>query len=69
MTPEEALHTAWTELETGIELTKCQQCGCMADTPKQMATVLPTLATHNASTLADHVSDALTQMRPVQYAC
>lgn len=69
MTPEEGLQTIRHELEAGIKLTKCQQCGCMEDTLKQLTSVLPTIGTHDASTLADHVSDALTNMRPVQYAC
>ena len=69
MTPEEALHTAWTELETGIELTKCQQCGCMEDTLKQLATVLPTLGTADACDLAKRMTDALEHMRPIKYSC
>ena len=69
MTPEEALHTARTELETGIQLTKCQQCGCMEDTLTQVATVLPTLGTADASALATRMTKALTHMRPIKYTC
>jgi tetrahydromethanopterin S-methyltransferase subunit A len=69
MTPKEGLQTIRQELEAGIKLTKCQQCGCMEDTLKQFASVLPTIGTHDACILTAHVSDGLTKMRAVQYAC
>lgn len=69
MTPEEGLQTIRHELDSGIKLTKCQQCGCMEDTLKQLSSLLPTIGTDDACMLAAHVSDALMKMRPVQYAC
>jgi tetrahydromethanopterin S-methyltransferase subunit A len=69
MNPEEALHTVRAELETGIALTKCQQCGCMETTLTQVATVLPTLGTADASALATRLTDALKHMRPITYTC
>ena len=69
MTPEEALHTARIELETGIELTKCHQCGCMEDTLQQVATGLPSMGTADASALARRMTDALERMRPIKYTC
>jgi tetrahydromethanopterin S-methyltransferase subunit A len=63
------MRTSRHELEAGIELTKCQQCGCMEDTLKQMATVLPTLSTTDGSALVKSMMDALAYMRPIKYPC
>jgi tetrahydromethanopterin S-methyltransferase subunit A len=69
MTPEVGLQTIRTELEAGIQLTKCQQCGCMEDTLTQLATVLPTIGTEDASSLVGSVEESLTKIRPRQYEC
>lgn len=69
MTSIKDLQTVHDELEAGIALPKCQKCGCMESTLKNLATVLPTLNTIEAATLADSVSVSLGKMRPIQYAC
>jgi tetrahydromethanopterin S-methyltransferase subunit A len=69
MTRGEGLQTARAELETGIALPKCQKCGCMESALKNLAAVLPTIGTDEASALAETVNVSLKKMRPVQYAC
>lgn len=69
MSPEEALQIIRTELDTGIKLTKCQQCGCMEDTLQQLAATLSTIGTEDASALAPRITEALTHIRPIQYPC
>ena len=57
------------ELQAGMDLTKCRQCGCMRET-------LETLGTSSASSvgaaedkLSDQASAWLGQMMPIRYAC
>lgn len=69
MPPEEGIQTVRAELEAGIALPKCQQCGCMADGLKNLAAVLPTIGTDEASALAGNVSAFLDKMRPIKYTC
>jgi tetrahydromethanopterin S-methyltransferase subunit A len=69
MSPEEALQTIRTELDAGIKLTKCQQCGCMEDTLQQLAATLPTIGMDDTSALVQRITEALTHMRPIQYPC
>jgi hypothetical protein len=69
MTPEESLRTIRTELEAGIVLSKCQKCGCMESTLKQLAAMLPGVGTEEAFGLTVSVSAWLKTMRPVRYAC
>jgi tetrahydromethanopterin S-methyltransferase subunit A len=69
MTPEDSLQTIRAELAAGIVLSKCQKCGCMDRTLKQLAALLPRVGTAEASGLAMSVSASLKHMRPVQYAC
>jgi len=63
------LQTAITELETGIDLAKCQKCGCMADALKNLVSTLPAIHDENAATLAQTAADYLQKMRPIQYSC
>ncbi len=65
----QALATWRTELETGMQLPKCQKCGCMADTLKRLATAFPAIGLPEAAELGAQVSEWLEQMRTVQYAC
>lgn len=67
MTPEERLQTIRHELEAGIELTKCQQCGCMEDTLKQLASVLPTIGTHGAILFGEESLDGDTRLHHVKH--
>jgi len=58
-----------TELETGISLAKCQQCGCMDGALSNLTEALPALATEDGSALAEALSAARNKMRRVRYAC
>jgi tetrahydromethanopterin S-methyltransferase subunit A len=69
MTPKEGLQTVGAELEVAIALPKCQKCGCMESALKNLAVVLPTVGTDDASALAESVSASLKRMRPIQYTC
>ncbi len=69
MTTNESIQTIREELGTGIQLAKCQKCGCMESALKNLATVLPTIGTDDTSALAQSVSESLKKMRPIQYAC
>lgn len=69
MTPEESLQIIRAALDAGIVFAKCQKCGCMDSTLKQLAALLPSVGTEEASGLAVNVSASLKNMRPVQYAC
>jgi tetrahydromethanopterin S-methyltransferase subunit A len=68
MTTAESLEPIRAELEAGIALPKCQKCGCMESTLKNLVDVLPNVGT-NAATLAKSVSASLKKMRPIQYSC
>lgn len=69
MTLESSVNTVQAELEAGIALPKCQQCGCMESALKNLASVLPTIGTDEASALAESVSASLKKMRPIKYSC
>lgn len=69
MTPQDALQTIQQALTAGIQLSKCQQCGCMADTLNHLADVLPIMDTNDTRALAASVSVWRQHMRAVQYAC
>lgn len=69
MTPEEGLQAVRAELEAGIALPKCQKCGCMESALNNLAAVLPTIGTDDASDLAAGISASLKKMRPIQYTC
>ena len=69
LTPEARLLTVRTELEAGIALPKCQKCGCMESALRNLAIVLPTIGTDDASALAESVSASLKQIHPIQYSC
>ena len=58
-----------TELETGISLAKCQQCGCMEGALANLTRALPALPAKDSAMLAQTLSAVRAKMRPVQYAC
>lgn len=57
------------ELETGLQLVKCRQCGCMGGALDRFAQQLPGLPGKEASDLAGKVADWKAQMKPIRYAC
>ena len=69
MSPKSSIRTVQAELEAGIALTKCQQCGCMESTLKNLAVALPTINSTETSALTESVTASLNKMRPVKYSC
>jgi tetrahydromethanopterin S-methyltransferase subunit A len=57
------------ELEAGMALAKCQECGCMHGALDGLASVLPSVGTLEAQALADRVAVWSAELRPVAYAC
>ena len=57
------------EVEAGIALAKCQQCGCMREALDHLAAQLPTIGTPDTQILAANVTRWSQQMRAVRYAC
>jgi tetrahydromethanopterin S-methyltransferase subunit A len=68
MNPTPAIELARTELQSGMELTKCQQCGCMRETLEALQT---NAASDDSETreLAGEAETWLAQMAPIRYAC
>jgi len=69
MTPQDDFQTIRQELQAGIKLPKCQQCGCMGETLQHLAAALPTIGTQDALALHQEVSSWRERMRAMQYAC
>jgi tetrahydromethanopterin S-methyltransferase subunit A len=63
------LQIAYDEIGAGIQLAKCQQCGCMRETLDLLASVLPVTAGEEAAEVVEHVAQWAGQMNPVRYAC
>ncbi len=57
------------EIEQGIGLLKCQQCGCMRETLDHLATLLPQVETVEANALLENVRGWKQQLKSQQYAC
>jgi len=57
------------EIITGTKLAKCQQCGCMHDTLKQLTQVLPELSGGPFVTVQDKLPGWLSLMKPESYSC
>jgi tetrahydromethanopterin S-methyltransferase subunit A len=64
-----SLQAAYTEIEKGIGLSKCRQCGCMREVLDDFAKSLPSIDTDEARALLRSVQAWNAQMKPVQYAC
>ena len=63
------IHSIYGELAAGMELTKCQQCGCMQETLDALASCLATDNTDEAQSLARDIAAWRQQMQPTRYAC
>ncbi len=57
------------EIEAGIALAKCQQCGCMREALDNLSTQLPTIGTPETHDFAVSVGEWLKLMRPAKYTC
>jgi len=60
---------ALNEVQTGIDLTKCQQCGCMNETLEQIEKSLPMLSQSEGSEFRDALPGWLGKMRSIRYSC
>jgi tetrahydromethanopterin S-methyltransferase subunit A len=69
MNPTQAIELAWAELQSGMALSKCQQCGCMRET---LETLLhASIAGDGSPTreLARQAATWLENMASIHYAC
>jgi tetrahydromethanopterin S-methyltransferase subunit A len=57
------------ELAEGINLPKCQQCGCMKESLEQLDGVLPSLKIESAKTFVAEIGAWRQQMKPIKYSC
>lgn len=55
------------ELAEGMNLPKCQVCGCMKETLDQLVKVLPSLSTETA--LLPEIGEWQRQIKPIKYTC
>jgi len=63
------LDTSLRELETGINLTKCQQCGCMSDTLGQISKSLAILQEERTLAFRDALPGWVDKMKAIRYSC
>lgn len=61
----QALH----EIKTGIDLTKCQLCGCMQETLDQINQVIAQIPADDALLFKTEMSDWLAKMKATRYSC
>ena len=69
MTDTPRFHIIRSELVAGMELTKCQQCGCMQETLDALASCLATADTNEAQVLARDIAAWRQKMQPIHYTC
>jgi tetrahydromethanopterin S-methyltransferase subunit A len=65
----ESIREMHAELAEGMNLPKCQQCGCMKETLEQLGTALPSVKTASVGALANELGKWQQQMKPIKYAC
>lgn len=63
------IHSVYVELAAGVELTKCQQCGCMQETLDALASCLATDDTNEAQSLARDIAAWRQKMQSIRYTC
>jgi tetrahydromethanopterin S-methyltransferase subunit A len=69
MTNENKILTILSELEQGMQLTKCQKCGCMRETLDSLDSMLPKIGSDEALNLHQKVEAWVGQMQPMSYGC
>ncbi len=57
------------EIEAGIDLTKCQQCGCMAETLEQIGKAFPLLPANSAPEIRAALPGWTGKMKEIRYSC
>ncbi len=63
------LEIALKELRAGIDLTKCQQCGCMEETLEQIGKSLPSLPEERTTEFRNGLPGWVEKMKSVRYSC
>ncbi len=69
MTRQESIKLIESELEAGVALTKCQQCGCMRSALDTIAEVLPSIDKEEKTRLTEKVAAWSSKMKSVRYTC
>jgi len=64
-----AIEAVQAELKAGMQLAKCQQCGCMAGGLETLTQQLQGITEGEAAELAGKVAGWRAQMTPIRYAC
>ncbi len=57
------------EIQSGIDLTKCQQCGCMQETLDQIHQALTQLPEGEGSIFGAGLPGWMAKMKPIRYSC
>ncbi len=57
------------EILSGIDLAKCQQCGCMEETLAQISQALPALPAEETEVFRTRLPEWRAKMKPVRYSC
>ncbi len=60
---------AMDEIRSGIDLVKCQQCGCMRETLDQIHQTLPQLPDGEGAVFEAGLPGWLAKMKPIRYSC
>jgi tetrahydromethanopterin S-methyltransferase subunit A len=63
------LDIALSELKAGIDLPKCQQCGCMSETLQQIGKAFALLPPDSAPEIQDALSQWVEKMTSIRYTC
>lgn len=69
MTDKESIRKIKSEIQKGMELTKCKKCGCMKETLENLLVYLPSIEIKESSDLIRDVKDWLKGMQLIKYAC
>jgi tetrahydromethanopterin S-methyltransferase subunit A len=69
MADQEPIGRIRSELQEGMALAKCQQCGCMKETLEHLGSSLTSVETELSSDLPQQIESWLKQMEPIKYAC
>ena len=65
----DAITKSQLELGSGMQLVKCQQCGCMRGALDALTQQLQGIAGEEAAELSEKVTSWKAQMKPIRYAC
>lgn len=66
---EEPIQEIRAELAEGMNLPKCQQCGCMKETLDKLGGVLPSLKMESAKDFLATIGQWQREVKPIKYSC